>query len=135
MYPASCIQARHSSVSWNLMLGRNPLWIAKQHGHSITTMLRVYAAWAEGAIESDIRAIKGAMRSDLSRVQTSMPADRERQTPPCPTPTHSGPRHLAADLAVRPSSEALSAGEARDSTGGERGIRTGFRAFAGSTSY
>jgi integrase len=40
--------ARHSSVSWNLMIGKNPLWVAKQHGHSISTMLRVYAAWAGG---------------------------------------------------------------------------------------
>jgi integrase len=37
--------ARHSFVSWNLMAGQNPLWVAKQHGHSLSTMLRVYAAW------------------------------------------------------------------------------------------
>ena len=30
------------------MVGKNPLWVAKQHGHSIATMLRAYAAWAEG---------------------------------------------------------------------------------------
>lgn len=24
--------ARHSFVSWNLMIGKNPLWVAKQHG-------------------------------------------------------------------------------------------------------
>jgi integrase len=53
--------ACHSSVSWDLMVGRNPLWVAKQHGHSITTMLRAYAAWAEGAIEADIEAIQHAM--------------------------------------------------------------------------
>jgi hypothetical protein len=53
--------ARHSSVSWNLMIGKNPLWVAKQHGHTISTMLRVYAAWAEGAVESDIDAIKRSM--------------------------------------------------------------------------
>lgn len=41
--------ARHSSVSWNLIIGKNPLWVAKQHGHSVTTMFRVYSAWAEGA--------------------------------------------------------------------------------------
>lgn len=33
----------------NLMVGKNVLWVAKQHGHSIVTMLRIYAAWAEGA--------------------------------------------------------------------------------------
>jgi integrase len=53
--------ARHSSVSWNLMAGKNPLWVAKQHGHSVSTMLRVYAAWAEGAVESDVEAIRRSM--------------------------------------------------------------------------
>ena len=53
--------ARHSSVSWDLMVGQNPLWVAKQHGHSILTILRVYAAWAEGMVETDIAAINHAM--------------------------------------------------------------------------
>jgi hypothetical protein len=63
--------ARHSSVSWNLMIGRNPLWVAKQHGHSIATMLRVYAAWADGAIESDIEAIKRSMDQATAAVPVS----------------------------------------------------------------
>ena len=45
------------------MVGKNPLWVAKQHGHSVQTMLEVYAAWTEGAKESDIEAIKRAMGS------------------------------------------------------------------------
>lgn len=53
--------ARHTSVSWNLMIGKNALWVAKQHGHSIATMLRAYAAWAEGAAEVDVEAIKRSM--------------------------------------------------------------------------
>ena len=53
--------ARHSSVTWQLMLGRNLLWVAKQHGHSVEVMLRMYAAWLEGATEADIHAIKRAM--------------------------------------------------------------------------
>src|SRR6185312_12387165 len=53
--------ARHTSVSWNLMVGRNPLLVAKEHGHRLTTMLTVYAAWAEGALESDIAIIREAM--------------------------------------------------------------------------
>ncbi|MBS0379922.1 MAG: tyrosine-type recombinase/integrase [Proteobacteria bacterium] len=53
--------ARHSSVSWNLMLGKNPLWVARQHGHSVRTMLEVYAAWADGAVESDLAAIRRSM--------------------------------------------------------------------------
>ena len=53
--------ARHTSVSWNLMVGRNPLLVAKEHGHRPTTMLSVYAAWTEGAVEADIAAIREAM--------------------------------------------------------------------------
>jgi hypothetical protein len=43
------------------MIGRIPLWVAKQHGHSISTMLSVYAGWTEGSTEADIGAIKRAM--------------------------------------------------------------------------
>jgi integrase len=53
--------ARHSSVTWQLMLGKNLLWVANQHGHSVEVMLRMYAAWLDGATESDIHAIKKAM--------------------------------------------------------------------------
>jgi hypothetical protein len=65
--------ARHTSVSWSLMVGRNPLLVAKEHGHRITTMLSVYAAWIEGAVETDVAAIRDAMnRTD----------DRERHLVP-----------------------------------------------------
>ena len=43
------------------MIGRNPLLVAKEHGHRIATMLSVYAAWTEGAVEADIVAIREAM--------------------------------------------------------------------------
>ena len=67
--------ARHSSVIWQLMLGKNLLWVAKQHGHSVEVMLRMYAAWLEGATESDIHAIKQAMeRRPIAR--TEMPDAR-----------------------------------------------------------
>lgn len=61
--------ARHTSVSWNLMIGRNPLWVAKEHGHRPTTMFSVYAAWTEGAVESDVAAIREAMNrtEDIGR--------------------------------------------------------------------
>jgi integrase len=55
--------ARHSSVSWDLMLGRNPLFVAKQHGHSLLTMLSVYAAWTDRSLEADVAAIRRAMRA------------------------------------------------------------------------
>lgn len=65
--------ARHSSVSWNLMAGKNVLWVAKQHGHSITTMLRAYAAWAEGAVEADVQSIERSMKLTPSRATLARP--------------------------------------------------------------
>src|ERR1700693_1636241 len=55
--------ARHSSVTWQLMRGKNLLWVAKQHGHSVEVMLRMYAAWIEGATEADIQVIRDAMEA------------------------------------------------------------------------
>jgi hypothetical protein len=43
------------------MLGKNLLWVAKQHGHSVEIMLRMYAAWLDVATAADIHAIKKAM--------------------------------------------------------------------------
>src|SRR5688572_5844856 len=54
--------ARHTSVSWNLMIGKSPLYNAKQHGHSVATMSRVYSAWMDGAVEADIEAVRCAMQ-------------------------------------------------------------------------
>ena len=31
--------ARHSFVSWNLMIGKNPLWCSKQFGHGVQVTL------------------------------------------------------------------------------------------------
>jgi hypothetical protein len=67
--------ARQTSVSWNLMIGKNALWVAKQHGHSIATMLRAYAAWAEGATEVDVEAIKRSMNEQGSRLATNLAVD------------------------------------------------------------
>ena len=59
--------ARHTSVSWDLMIGRSALRVARQHGHSIATMLRFYAAWADGALESDVAGIRLAMNAESPR--------------------------------------------------------------------
>jgi hypothetical protein len=127
--------ARHTSVSWDLMVGQNPLWVAKQHGHSITTMLRTYAAWAENAVESDIEAIKGAMaaspwthkRAATSDILTgkspqtharsaarkgSSRIDLERQD------------YLSVDLPMATSRPRVTSGNATKLFGGERGTRT-----------
>lgn len=36
-------QMRHTSVTWNLMIGKNLLWVAQNHGHSAAVMLKAYA--------------------------------------------------------------------------------------------
>jgi hypothetical protein len=72
--------ARHSSVSWNLMLGKNVLWVAKQHGHSIMTMLRTYAAWTEGAVEADVQTIERSMMLTTSRAPSDPPLDGGRSS-------------------------------------------------------
>jgi hypothetical protein len=68
-------------MSWNLMAGGNALWVAKQHGHNIATMLRVYAAWAEGA--TDVEAIKRSMNEEVSYcwVTTKPPGNEVRPLP------------------------------------------------------
>jgi hypothetical protein len=53
------------------MLGRNPLWVALQHGYRIATMLSVYAAWVEGARECDIAVIRRAMGYKKARATSS----------------------------------------------------------------
>jgi hypothetical protein len=121
--------ARHSSVSWNLMAGRNALWVSKQHGHS------VYAAWAEGAVESDIKAIKRAMRRcpvRRERVEEVVSASGQSRSfasdgqtdkhEPRARPGHSGDSGSRSGSSEE--GRPLSGGKLRGRTGGERGIRT-----------
>ena len=66
--------ARHSSVTWQLMLGKNLLWVAKQHGHSVEVMLRMYAAWLDGTNHDQPRAIcrriyRGNCRTRIQKMQ------------------------------------------------------------------
>ncbi len=116
--------ARHSSVSWNLMVGKNPLWVAKQHGHSVQTMLDTYAAWTEGAQESDVEAIRLAMAGAPERVPQTQPAivkadahQTARISPP------EAPK-FGSRMAVGHPSGRVSLCSAKRNTGGERGIRT-----------
>jgi hypothetical protein len=44
------------------MLGKNSLWVARQHGHSAHLMLGVYATWMEGTDAAAIAAIEQAMQ-------------------------------------------------------------------------
>jgi integrase len=102
--------ARHSSVTWNLMIGKNPLWVAKQHGHSVQTMLETYAAWLEGTTEADLQAIQRAMEAKVARpLSLSLP-------PGAPKAVSSLSPDNADDTQVP--------NFWWKNTGGERGIRT-----------
>jgi integrase len=58
--------ARHTSVSWSLIAGKNPLYVSRQHGHSVETMWSTYSAWMDGALESDVALIKESMERTAS---------------------------------------------------------------------
>jgi integrase len=64
-------RARHTSVSWNLMIGKNLLWVAEQHGHSAAVMLKTYAKWLKGSGEQEVAAIRRAMGLDTSKEKTA----------------------------------------------------------------
>ncbi len=123
--------ARHTSVSWDLMIGRSALWVARQHGHSISTMLRFYAAWAGGALESDVERIRAAINSErpLKRsrawagsLQITRPIARpfEMKFPPSPQATDI---RFATGFATKRGGPAAKSLKGREKTGGERGIR------------
>src|SRR5690606_16237368 len=38
-------ECRDTSVTLALMAGADPLWVAKQHGHSVQVMMKDYARW------------------------------------------------------------------------------------------
>jgi integrase len=73
--------ARHSLISWQLMIGSNPLWVAQQHGHSPFTMLTVYAAWIQGSRRADIAAIRRALRQVPGR-EVHLPNKLFSERPP-----------------------------------------------------
>jgi hypothetical protein len=64
------------TVAGDRRSGRSALWVARQHGHSISTMLRFYAAWTDGALEADIAAIRAAMENTRRRQRTSSSGER-----------------------------------------------------------
>jgi integrase len=72
--------ARHSSVSWNLMIGKNPLFVARQRGHSMVTMWRTYAVWMDGALESDVGLIRAAMEGSAPEAPELVPSAVKRDS-------------------------------------------------------
>ena len=51
-------------------MGHNVLLVAKEDGHSPRTVLMTYAAWTEGATETDVEAIRRAMERSHERACT-----------------------------------------------------------------
>jgi integrase len=76
--------ARHSSVSWRLMLGRNLMWCARQHGHSVPVMLSNYGTWIENATDADVEEIKRSMASEPTGAKVVIAATVPSATPEAP---------------------------------------------------
>ncbi len=66
--------ARHSFISWSLMVGKNLLKLAQEDGHSVHTMLSLYAAWIERATEADVALIHQAMSQAPETQVTTTPS-------------------------------------------------------------
>ena len=63
------------------MIGKNSLWVAKQHSHSAQTMLETDTAWLEGTTAADVEAIKAAIQAPsrpAQVVQRIRPSQRVR---------------------------------------------------------
>jgi hypothetical protein len=110
--------ARHSSVTWQLMLGKNLLWVAKQHGHSVEVMLRMYAAWIEGATDTDIQTIKQAIEVGPTE-RTGIPLAKKIVINPLLSP------EFGSSSASRKQRGGLSPESASEKSGGEGGIARG----------
>lgn len=55
-------ECRDTSVTLALMSGADPLWVANQHGHSLTVMLKSYAKWIPNADGGrNLRAVDAAL--------------------------------------------------------------------------
>jgi integrase len=58
-------EARDTSVTMALMAGANPVWVAQQHGHSVTTMLKSYAKFIPNADRGrNLAAINKTLQSE-----------------------------------------------------------------------
>jgi hypothetical protein len=113
------------------MIGRSALRVARQHGHSISTMLRFYAARADGAPESDVERIRATLNSDntLRRTRPDVRAGKpprvvtrafEMEFPPARGVATAG---FATGFATERRPSAANVLNKSGKIGGERGIR------------
>ena len=112
--------ARHSFVSWNLMLGKNLLWVAKQHGHSVQTMLDTYATWIDGSQQEDIEAMRQAMERRPPLLTGPAEPGLEFEPPASLPPT----QRFGTGLAPEPRYDCVTRGMLRKMYGGKGGTRT-----------
>jgi len=55
-------ECRDTSVTLALMSGASPLWVANQHGHSLTVMMKSYAKWIpQGDQGRNLEAVNGSI--------------------------------------------------------------------------
>jgi hypothetical protein len=78
----------------------------RSYGHSVEVMLRMYAAWIEGATEADIQAIRDAWRLD--------------QTWPLLPVALASPRDSACQIVLRPLESPHSASRSASSPEGQK---------------
>ena len=64
------------------MIGKNPLFVVRQHGHSVSTMFRTYAAWMQNAPESDIHLIRSAINAGKSARKPNLRRQSHSQIKP-----------------------------------------------------
>jgi hypothetical protein len=113
------------------MIGRSALRVARQHGHSISTMLRFHAARADGAPESDVERIRATLNSDntLRRTRPDVRAGKpprviarafEMEFPPARGVATAG---FATGFATERRPSAANVLNKSGKIGGERGIR------------
>ena len=108
------------------MLGKNLLWVAKQHGHSVEVMLRMYAAWIEGATDADIQVIEQAMDASPSahaRAATIAACTATQSTKKIVISPLRSPE-FGSSSASRKQWGELSPESDSEKSGGEGGIRT-----------
>ena len=116
--------ARHTFVSWNLMLGKPLLWVAQQAGHSVEVMLRMYAKWLDGATPADIEAIRKFLQGS-SKPAAPRPAGAGRSASVISLPER--PRRapgFGTRLALDRGAIQVTTGKDEEIDGGEGGIRT-----------
>jgi integrase len=75
--------ARHSCMTWHLLIGKDKLWCSKTFGHGVEVMFKMYAAWIDGTTEADIESIGRAMQVEPTgaRVEALMAPSDTPETP------------------------------------------------------